>query len=186
VRTREALLDAAGQAVIAHGATVSLEVIAREAGVSKGGLLHHFSSKEDLLVAVAEQVLARFRAAVERALDPDDTGPGRLVRAYVTTSLQQLEASQVRDEATLMAALGAIPEVVSRARADGRAWRAALREDGLDPVRTSVIVRAADGAAAATLFEGQLDQDEIDELRGELVALSRDPAPLRAPRTSSV
>ncbi|WP_435742071.1 TetR/AcrR family transcriptional regulator [Nocardioides sp. SYSU DS0663] len=178
VRTREALLSGAIRAVIQHGAGVSLEVIAREAGVSKGGLLHHYGSKNELYVAVAEQQLAEFRAAVEAAVDPGDRAPGRLVRAYVRVSLHQLEAARVRDEATLMAALATIPEVVTRARADGESWRAAFAEDGLDPVRTSVITRAADGAAAAALFEGQHDQGEIDRLRDVLLELSREAGPL--------
>lgn len=179
-RTRGAVLEAAARAVVAHGSGVSLEVIAREAGVSKGGVLHHFPAKDELLVAVAEDRLSRFKQAVDDGLDPSDHAPGRLVRAYVRTSLSQLEASQLRDEATLMAALSTIPEVVRRAHADGRMWRSAFASDGLDPGRTAVIVRAADGATAAALFEGHLDQDEIDRLRAELLALSYDTGPLQA------
>lgn len=180
VTTRRALLDAAVRAVLDHGAGVSLEVIAREAGVSKGGLLHHFRNKDSLLVAVAEDQLTTFKACVEAALDPADHAPGRLVRAYVRASLSQLEASRLRDEATLMAALSSIPDVVRRAQADGRMWREAFAADGLDPGLTAVIVRAADGATVAALFEGHLDQAEIDMLRDELLALSHHVGPLRA------
>lgn len=171
-------MAAASRAVVTHGATVSLETIAREAGVSKGGLLHHFASKDDLFVAAAQELLDGFRAAVEAEVDPDDVAPGRLVRAYIRASLSGLTAAQVRDEASLMAALSTIPEVVSRAHAEGTSWRDALADDGLDPVRTSVIMRATDGAGAAALFEGQHDRDEIDRLREKLLELTRTPGPL--------
>lgn len=77
-----------------------------------------------------------------------------------------------------MAALSSIPQVVRRTQADGRTWREAFAADGLDPGRAAVLTRAADVAAAVRLFEGQLDQDEIDWLREELIALSRPTGPL--------
>jgi AcrR family transcriptional regulator len=178
VATRQRIIDAAAAAIVRHGAGASLEVIAREAEVSKGGLLHHFNSKDELLIAVAEHLMSRFDSEVESHLDPSDTEPGRLLRAYVRASLHQLEASAVRDEATLMAALSTIPQVVRVAQLSSRQWRERFADDGVDAARAAVIIRAADGAAAAALFEGQLPGTDVDRLREELLALSRDPGPL--------
>lgn len=177
IRTRQRILEAAAAAVVKHGASASLETVAREAGVSKGGLLHHFRSKEDLMIALAEHVHTTFEEQVEAQLDPEDTEPGRLIRAYVRASLHQLEASAVRDEATLMAALSTIPQVVGDAQSATGRWRERFAADGLDAGRAGVIIRAADGATAAALFEGRLDQGQIDLLRDELIALSYDPGP---------
>lgn len=177
VRTRHRILEAAAVVVLAHGASASLELVAREAGVSKGGLLHHFRSKDDLLVALAAHLTQTFEEQVEAQLDPDDAAPGRLVRAYVRASLHQLEAAAVRDEATLMAALSTVPHVVRDAQSSNRRWRERFAADGLDAGRAGVIIRAADGATAAALFEGHLDQGEIDQLRDELIALTYDPGP---------
>jgi AcrR family transcriptional regulator len=63
-RTRRALLDAAARSVVTHGAGVRLDVVAREAGVSKGGLMHHFRSKDDLMAALADDLFDRFDRAV--------------------------------------------------------------------------------------------------------------------------
>jgi AcrR family transcriptional regulator len=53
---RERLLDAAERVVVESGAThLTLDAVAKSAGVSKGGLLYHFPSKEALL----EGMLAR-------------------------------------------------------------------------------------------------------------------------------
>lgn len=164
--------------VVQHGTGASLDLVAAEAGVSKGGLLHHFGSKEELLVALAEHQTALFESLVDAHLDPDDAEPGRLLRAYVRASLDQLEAAALRDEATLMAALSAIPQVVRDAQDANRRWRHRFAEDGIDAGRAAVVIRAADGASAAALFEGHLDQAEIDGLRAELLALTRDAGPL--------
>lgn len=64
-RTREALLQATIRSLVAHGyAGTTTQRIQDEAGVSRGALLHHFSSKSDLLVAaihqIADERLARF------------------------------------------------------------------------------------------------------------------------------
>lgn len=179
VRTRQALLEGAGRALLAHGSSVSLDVIAREAGVSKGGLLHHFPAKDTLLVALAEHLSDRFSAAVQAEIDPADLAPGRLVRAYVRATLHEIDQGEiVREEATLMAALSSIPEVVHRAQEQTRTWRDAFAADGLDPQRTAIITRAADGTAAAVLFEGRLDPVEVAEMRGQLIALSHGSGPL--------
>ncbi|MFM7780846.1 MAG: helix-turn-helix domain-containing protein, partial [Alphaproteobacteria bacterium] len=47
------ILDAAENLIIARGVgAMTLEAVAREARVSKGGLLYHFASKEALLEAL--------------------------------------------------------------------------------------------------------------------------------------
>ena len=52
---REAILAATGRVIAEMGARhLTLEAVAREAGVSKGGLLYHFPSKDALLAAMVE------------------------------------------------------------------------------------------------------------------------------------
>jgi AcrR family transcriptional regulator len=69
-RTHEALLDA-GLAVFAdrgYGAA-SVEEIARRAGVSVGSVYAHFTSKENLFLALLERRADRETAAAQAALD---------------------------------------------------------------------------------------------------------------------
>lgn len=178
-RTRLTLLDAAARALVERGPRVSLDVVAQQAGVSKGGLLHHFPTREALMLALSAHVAGRWADAVERHLDPDDHEPGRLVRAYVRATLHDLaDGSAFREEAAVMAALNTFPEVVADSETHSRHWREAFAADGLDPERTAVLTRAADGVALATLFEGRLDPDEVVRMRDTLLALSREPGPL--------
>lgn len=58
---REAILEAAIELVEAKGAgAMTLDAVAAQAGVSKGGLMHHFKSKDALLTALIEQVTDTF------------------------------------------------------------------------------------------------------------------------------
>src|SRR5476651_2729859 len=82
--TRTRVLDAAEAIVRAKGvAGLTLDAAAREAGVSKGGLLYHFASKEALLTGLlarlAEFVTEDFQANV--AAQPE--GPGRVAGAML-------------------------------------------------------------------------------------------------------
>lgn len=182
VRTRRALLDAAARSVVVHGAGVSLDVVAREAGVSKGGLMHHFRSKDDLMTALADDLFDQFDRAVQDRLDPGDTKPGRLLRAYVRATFDDLERGQDAVEpTTLMATLSSFPDAARRSQERYRRWNESLAEDGADPQRILVVLRACDGASIAPLFEGQLPREELAGTRDLLLRLATDTGPLVTP-----
>jgi len=64
--TRQRLLDAAGDLACDEGASsLSLDAVAARAGVSKGGLLYHFPSRDALLRALVTENVARVRAELE-------------------------------------------------------------------------------------------------------------------------
>ena len=78
-RSREDILEAARAVLLRDGiASVTLEAVARTAGMSKTGIYYYFSSKEALVFELVFNVLegqgARVRDAVERV----DTGPAAL------------------------------------------------------------------------------------------------------------
>lgn len=64
---RSAVLEAAEAEFTRHGyGGASMNVIAREARVSKGSLFQYFADKSDLYVFLAERASGRIRAAMER------------------------------------------------------------------------------------------------------------------------
>ena len=74
--TRNRLLEASVEALVAKGyAGTSTQEVCRRAGCSRGTLLYHFPTREDLLVAALHHVLSeRVAAFVEqyREVDPGD------------------------------------------------------------------------------------------------------------------
>ena len=63
---REAVLDAAEALVLDLGAAhLTMDAVAARASVSKGGVLHHFPTKSDLITAMLERLLAAFRSDMD-------------------------------------------------------------------------------------------------------------------------
>ena len=110
-RTR--VLDAAEAIIRARGVpALTLDGAAREAGVSKGGLLHHFASKEALLVALMRRLAEGIEADFHAIAEAQPEGPARALRACLAFTFDQpdiLEAHS-RAAAVLLAGLPAIRE----------------------------------------------------------------------------
>lgn len=179
-RTR--VLDAAESIVRARGVPgLTLEAAAREAGVSKGGLLYHFGSKEALLAALltrlAEFVSQDFVQAMER-LPP---GPGRAARAMLAWGLEVSEAEANercdRAAAVFLAAFHHDPALLDPIRAVIAGLREAVAADGLRPGHGMAIMAAMDGLFMARIFG--MYELAPEERRDMHAALSRllDPAP---------
>ena len=82
--SRETILDAAEAVVLADGAAhLTLDAVAERAGVSKGGLLYHFPSKEILLQAMVDRNMRRLGQDHAAALAQLPPGPGRELKAFV-------------------------------------------------------------------------------------------------------
>ena len=147
--TRTLLMDAAERIVVLQGvAKMTLEEVAREAKVSKGGLLYHFPSKEALIEGMIEYFVRRFDTAMAFARDGDDEVRGRSTRAYVRASTGQTPViSPDLDLANgaLTAALATFPERLEAVREQGRRHQAEFVADSIDPVLATIIRFATDG-----------------------------------------
>lgn len=173
--TRRVVFEAASTVFRTRGPAATLDDVAREAGLSKGGVIYHFPTKDHLVVGLAEALLDDFRDAVHAQLDPADEQPGRLTRAYVRASLADTDLVAARDAYALIAQLITAPAVADVARADARRWREELGADGLPDAVTALVVAAADGASVAPLWGAEVDDAEHARLADQLVALTRDP-----------
>ncbi|MGF6775140.1 TetR/AcrR family transcriptional regulator [Paraburkholderia sp. GAS334] len=84
---RKELLDVTLQILVDEGPhAVTLDAVSKRAGVTKGGLQHHFRSKQALLDALCDQLFEEFHQRYELALLAEPDGPGRHARAYVRLS----------------------------------------------------------------------------------------------------
>jgi AcrR family transcriptional regulator len=84
--SRERILAATVQVALREGVSaMTLDAVAKEAGVSKGGLLYHFASKDDLIAAMLERHAARIQKTVEARMAADPNPRGRWFRSLVQT-----------------------------------------------------------------------------------------------------
>jgi AcrR family transcriptional regulator len=177
VDTKQQILEAAGRVVLARGVTgLTLEAVAEEAGLSKGGLLYHYGSKEALLTAM----VGRMVEVTEERIDAhreSDSGPGSWARGYLQACLTDgIPATDPtgRLAVALLAAGATDPAQLDEVRERQGVWQARLREDGIDPVMANIVRLAADGLWMNDIFGiPALSKDERAELLARLEALTR-------------
>lgn len=81
--TRAKLLDGAIDCLVELGfAKTSTQEIARRAGVSRGAQLHHFPTKESLLIAAVEHLVDRRLSEILEAEPDPERGPEILADAF--------------------------------------------------------------------------------------------------------
>ncbi len=83
------MLDAAMRVAVRDGiVAVTLDAVAREAGLSKGGLLHHFRTKHDLIAALMQEFQARTLGVLADRLAADPDPRGRVFRLMMELVLR--------------------------------------------------------------------------------------------------
>lgn len=85
--SRWQILDAALRVVdVVGGADITYESVAREAGLTKAGLMYHFPSKEELMIAVIDHVISRWQAELRDVLGVpfEQSTLAERVHAFVT------------------------------------------------------------------------------------------------------
>ena len=172
--TQQRLLDVAGELVTESGVmALTLDAVAKRAGVSKGGLLHHFPSKHALLMAMVEGISSRFMGQVaEQASDDPDTH-GRSARAYVRTVVDEPD-QEIRRWGALSAAFMSDPSLLKDWRARLAELRAVDMAEADDPVGLMVARLAADGLWLADVCGLYGIDDEMRaRISDRLIALTR-------------
>lgn len=165
--TRERILDAFETLVVTGGSrTATLEAVAAEADVTKGGLLYHFPNKDAMLAGMIERLRSQAAADVER-FGTAEQGP---VHYHLETSVNSGSAfdraliatariAQEHDESA-RAALAEIRE----------AWFGVLRDHLQDEALARTIQLLADGL----YFDdstGLADPQALDHVREVLARL---------------
>lgn len=104
---RARILEATQAVLLDDGpAAVTLERVLARTDISKGGLQHHFRSKQLLLDALFEHLFNAFVAQYEACLADEPPGPARHIRAYVRASCAQSPETRRDGRAAVMLALG--------------------------------------------------------------------------------
>lgn len=65
---------------------VSIQNVANGAGITKGGVFHHFANKQILVEAMISEIISHLDRKVEALIAEDDTQHGKFTRAYINTA----------------------------------------------------------------------------------------------------
>jgi AcrR family transcriptional regulator len=148
--TRKTILEAASRVTARDGAlNLTLENVAREAGVSKGGLLYHFPNKEALISSMIDEHLSAWSQAVEHA---KDDAKGAFTRAFVKTTVNPAEL-ETELASGLLAAVALNPELLEPVKKHYGAWQKNIEGDGINPVTATLVRLATDGLYFAEIFD---------------------------------
>jgi AcrR family transcriptional regulator len=166
-QTREKLLNSALHILQAHGAAgLTLARVADEAGVSKGGLLHHFPSKEALTEGLLKQLLSDFDASVQRWYEQEAAqntpAAGRWVRAYIRASFEE-NIPSLEVSVMLLSSLNEHVSLFKLLQENFAHWQHVLTHDGIPAARATIIRQAADAVWMERLLEvdGPVERDAV-------------------------
>lgn len=113
---RDHLLDLAEGIVRDQGAAaLTIDALAKAAGITKGGVQYTFASKAALIDAICDRWIASYDALFAGLVVPDPT-PVDVIRAHVGATFLDKEPAQAK-AATLMTSMLQSPEFMASTRA---------------------------------------------------------------------
>ena len=131
---------------------LTLGAVAREAGVSKGGLLYHFPSKEALISGMIGRLVEGFTDALGRELARErGSASGRWLRAYARASFDE-DRWYLEVSSGLLAAAAEDPALLDPVRRGFEEAQRWAERDGVDPAVATLVRLAADGLFFAELL----------------------------------
>ncbi len=171
-QTRAKLLAAATEVIRAQGTQhLTLDTVAKTAGISKGGLLHHFASKNALMQALLEQFLNRFQHFIDQYYQQEPLAPGRWLRAYIRATFAD-EPADLETGWLLLISLAEEPAFITQVQAIYRQFDALALQDGLPAARATIIRFAADAYWINSWLNGIPNETMRSALLDELLRLT--------------
>jgi AcrR family transcriptional regulator len=181
-RNRARLLDAARAAFASGQAAVTLEQVARDAGVGIGTLYRHFPTREALVEALYRKELADLCAGADDLLK--DRAPVRALRLWMDRFADYVAAKrEMADTLRAVFASGAV--TVSQARDELTVAVKAILDAGVadgtlrDDVRPEDVVAMIVGMFTATSIAG--GREQLERMFDLLVDAVRRPGPNSRP-----
>jgi AcrR family transcriptional regulator len=153
--TRRAVLVAAAEIVVQEGASkLTLDAVAEKCGLSKGGILHHFSTKDSLIAAMIADVVSRFESDLQRNMQ-GESGPGSFARAFLRACVDRdgIVTRTLRVSAGIVAAVAINAQLLAPLRSRYEEWVTRLEDDGIDPAIAELVRSAADGLWLGSVLE---------------------------------
>lgn len=172
--TRQKILRAAAQIINTKGVlALTLEAVAKEAKISKGGLLYHFPSKDALMKGMNEFVMHTFFDDLERVANDDPCHKGKWTRAYTNITFNLLN-SEFDMNLAFLSAIATNPDLVKSMSRDLRVLQNHIENDQINPIISTVTRLAVDGMYFNQLYGLNLKEDVRDQVFNYLLSLTKE------------
>lgn len=174
---RQGLIDSAIALAEADGiAGVTMQSVARMAGVSKGGLCHHFENKEALIEGMMAHLLDCLDRDIDARMTADPQAFGRFSRAYARAILGDESARLWK---ALVSVLFTSP-AVQQMWQDWMRERLSRHHETDSHPSLSVLRMATDGAWLYMLSDGAYEMT-MAEMETLIAGLTKKDSPLFRP-----
>jgi AcrR family transcriptional regulator len=169
----DAIVCAAEAVVVESGAVhMTLDAVAAKAGVSKGGLLHHFPTKEALLEAMISRLIETRKESRNKIWEGLPNSPTRALKAFILAALLR-DKKYDRVGAPLLAPLAHNPKLAEPVREALKQAYSAIVSDGVKFEKAAVLALAADGLLIQeTLSISPFTEEQRSSIVEELLRLT--------------
>ncbi len=143
LHVRQKVFAAMRRVIAQQGAPhLTLEAVAAEAGISKGGLLYHFPSKDALWQGLLEDFHENFIRQCWKEFQEDSKPdrPGRIHRAWIRSFMKLDLAKDFDVDLSAVAVIVTNLQFAKPMKTFWNAWDSILAKDGL-PEEASLIIR---------------------------------------------
>jgi AcrR family transcriptional regulator len=152
-KTRNAAIRAALAIIARDGpGRLTLDAIARESGISKGGLMHQFRTKEAVIKALLEHQIQHFGDFAKRYLAENGAA---LPQPYLSAQIATLRETLTDQRGVSRAILGVVaqePGLLSLTREIDAATLKAIKAEAADPELATLRWLSAYGLAMTAMF----------------------------------
>ncbi|WP_257350639.1 TetR/AcrR family transcriptional regulator [Pseudalkalibacillus decolorationis] len=171
--TKEKIIEAAYYLVRSKGITkMTMEAVADKAGISKGAVFYHFSTKELLIEAMVKQLFNNFDSQLNQEYENEGKLGGR-TQSYLKTTFLMHDQEENELSVALLAALVNNPDLLKPAKEYYEIWQNQLENDQINPVIATIVRLTTDGLWFSELFGlAPIDKtlrDQLYETLSELI-----------------
>ncbi|MEJ8573963.1 TetR/AcrR family transcriptional regulator [Microbaculum marinum] len=171
--SKELILEAAERVVVRDGpARLTLDSVAQEAGLSKGGLLYNFPTKQSLIEGMILNTVDRHRRRFDEVQAESAGAPNTAIAALIEARRAACPERSVG--LALMAGLAENPALLSPLREETREALEAIRANSTDPMLATLLWLALGGLDFFELLDiSPFPETERRELESHMAGLIR-------------
>lgn len=176
---RDSILDAAQQVAAERGAGhVTLDAVAKAAGLSKGGVLYHFPNKDSLVNGMLERLIEQNRRLMQQHVAGDAVQPCPTTHALMLTQRAFHQTLSTPAAMAILAASAEKPELLDPLRSYLQSLYRDLQAEPGELDLKLLLWAAADGLLFQQLLNlSPLPPAERPRLENRLVRLARELLP---------